>query len=464
MSTPPTKVTSTATFNGKELKFYSWTVNQGSYGSVSSFEIKTSLQFLRDSGLDIYGAALASVAPVPVEIFVTDQYGNADTQIFGGEYDRSEWHFSADEVVLTGRGWEGVLVDSKVILADQTVYFDTSQATSTPTIGDAPTSSFQITNMTILEFLEQVAEVFDFTLEVDDQYLDTTPLGTLVANFDVFTTSPKPVWDILVFLSRIASTSVPFEVYVTPDKFLHFQTTGIPGFSAIDPLTFTWNKPQAYIDQQNSVKADTVYPLMDLDVTHNPRRNSTFGVVVLSYHYATVSQQYGTLVYANDLNITANSAAWEKFGVTGPGFFAGKSPYGASNLLGDLGRPIYVFRYRQAMDRDAVIAEAWHQALDIAKKEILIEGVIDGIATLQMLTPFFIDGAASDLLGFNKEASGANGTGGTRTFYINHIEHSFSIPQDDEPHATEGAAAGYTVRFSAWTLPPNLAVTNQLSS
>lgn len=447
-------ISSRILFNGADLPFYSWAANNNTYGSVGSFEIRTSMQSLRKASIDIYTESLESVAPVPVQIFVTDQYGNNDYLIFGGQLDRTEWDFNNDEVIITGRDWAGLLVDQKAALVDTTVYFNsTAGAGVVSTLNQAP-GGYNITNMTIVEFLTQVANNFGFILDVDETYLTKDAQGNFLtlgqlqslsatgSTMSVFTTSPKPIWDILVYLSRIASQKVPYEVSISPDKFLRF----IPAASS-EPITLSWNLPAS---KYANVPAPTnglpaQVPLLSLHITHEPRRNSTFGVVVLTYHYASVSQGYGSLTYVNDLNYAKNSSTWQQFGVTGPGFYAGKNPYGSSGLLGSLGRPIYIVRARQGLNPTDVQNEAYRQVLEIAKKELIIEGTIDGIATLQTLSPFKINGTPTDLMGFD-----ANGAG-PRIFYFNHIEHRFTMPQTD--NSEEGAGAGYVINFSAWTLP-----------
>jgi hypothetical protein len=94
-------------------------------------------------------------------------------------------------------------------------------------------------------------------------------------------------------------------------------------------------------------------------------------------------------------------------------------------------------------------------ALDIAKREIIVEGVIDGWAPLQPMQPFQLYGTDNDLLGFNSDGASQ------RLFYINHVEHVFTVPQGDvgNSSASEGPDVGYVTRFTAWTIPPTFDLT-----
>lgn len=433
-------VSSRVTFNGKEFKFYSWECTRPAYGSVGTFSIVTSLQYLRESQVDIYTPALETITPIPIQIFATDQYGNNDVLIFGGEFDKAEYNLLADEVTLTGRDWAGYLMDAKVTLVDQTAI--PFSGGSAPVAATSGIGSFNITNQTTASFLKQLASAYGFKLQLDDTYLSTTPIGALAKGFNVLNTTPRPVWDILVFLARTASIpgTVPYEVMMLPSKTLYF------GPVLSQPLiTLSWNRSAAYYAKLKNIE----YPLMSLEITHQPRRNSTFGIVVLSYNASVVERSYGNIIYNNTANWYANNTSWQAVGASSPGFTIGKNPYGASNLLGDLGRPIYVFRIKQGLNATQAVNAAWHEALDIAKKEIIVEGVIDGLATLLPLQGFQLDGTDSDLLKFNKSG------GAPRTFYISHVAHQFTVPQDST-EAAEGVSSGFVTRFSGWTLPVNI--------
>jgi len=456
----PTGVT-----GGIELQVYHWSVTLPSYGAVGSFEIETSLEYLRQANIDIYNLSLQTISPIPVQIFVTDQYGNNDYLVFGGEYDKSDWDFRSDTVTLHGRDWAGILVDSKITMQDQLAFLNTAAANQAASSFSATgTAKWQINQMTIPQFVTQAAANYGFTKALDTSQLTVDNLGhypmlgTLIGDTQTYATAGKPVWELLVFCSRLASQTTPYAVYITPGRVLYFgpmqtsasQVASLLPSTLSGPLQFSWNLPSEQLIQTTPTQANknslTEYPLMDLNITHNARRNSTFGVVVLSYNYATITSHQAVLLYVNDANFTANQAAWNTFGVSSPGFKKGVNPYGGSNLMGALGRPIYVFRARQAMDYNQAQAEAYKRALEIAKNEIIVEGTIDGIANLVPQTQFTLDGSGMDLLWLNIDGSGP------RTFYINKVEHEFTVPQGGTG-AAEGVGSGFTTKITGWTFP-----------
>ncbi len=421
-------VTAYMVIDGKHLPIWEFTVTMGAYGTVGTFSATTDIEALNTAKIDLYVESLATKKPfLPVQIYVSDQYGNTNYLLFGGEYDRSEWEMLEDTVTLTGRDWAGILVDTKVTLQDQSMYFNTQASNSVPTLnlGDL---DFTVNNLTIYQFYEKVASIFGFTLDINQAELWPKPLGVQVQEYHVFSGSPKPLWDIMVFLARIGGVSEPLEVFITPDKVIHLQPV-----STTETLNVSWKLPSSQISKGT-------FPLMNLRITHEPRRNATFAVVVLSYHYAAVHSQWAGIMYANTENFNKNQANYQKYDVGGPGWTVGQGPWASGNLMNDLGKPVYVFREKQGMNKSTAYQQAFAMVADLAKREIIIEGTIDGYAPLLPMTKITLTGKS--LMGFE-----------VRTYYANTVEHHFSLPDE-----TGDNDSGFTTHFKAWTLP--LAQTN----
>lgn len=396
------------TIAGKNIPVLSFATTGGAYGSVGHGEFRTSRTALLAASIDLI--ALTSAAPAEVEVDLNVQI---DTQksirIFGGEYVSAEWDYDHDSVQINARDWAGVLVDQKRILPSLAQAVAKTLVPLAP--GQTGPSNIQTSNQHISQIIASIAKEFGFTPVLNFQTLndDTDPFpGTLYGsdNDGVYLTIPQSMWAVLNQFAR----DTGYEIYTTPTKQLVFGTPG----KGITPQVFGFNISQL---------PPGAVPCRDLKVTHHPRRNSTFRVLVLSYDALRAQTVIGR---ADNIGIN--------FPDIEPGIWSGNDATIADDLLAESNQkiPVYTFHV-DGLTQVQAQNKAQGICADIAKRELIIEATIDGLPSITPTQQINITGQVDNQVSAN-------------TFFINSYEHTFHMPEG-------GGEGGFFTHIKALDIP-----------
>jgi hypothetical protein len=231
---------------------------------------------------------------------------------------------------------------------------------------------------------------------------DSNPtMGALYGGEDqIYWPMPETLWGVLNKLARDTGN----EVYVTPNKKLVF---GLPG-AGLTPIVASWglNPPPS-----------GAYACKNLVIEHNPRRNLTFRVLVLSYDAAKAQVTEGT-AYVLGTNVNTNDQQTVHAGV-----WTGTD----ASLIGtqlfktqqDYAIPLYTFRI-DGLTQQQTQTQAVAIARDIAKRELIVTCETDGIMTVLPMNPISLTGPDLD-----PEFVAHN-------YWVNAYSHEFRLTQNSE--------------------------------
>jgi hypothetical protein len=214
----------------------------------------------------------------------------------------------------------------------------------------------------------------------------------------ILTTVPQSLWGVLMRLARDTGN----EVYTTPDKHLVF---GVPG-AGLEPLTFCW--------KQNPPQGDAL-PLLDLNIEHNPRRNLTFRVLVLSYNPTTRQTVKGQAYVIGSDRATAGGGMVRAGAWSGANASSIQSAIGTGAASKKNAIPLYTFHVDGLTQAQANF-RAQSIAADISKRELIVQGAADIIPGIAPSQPARLDGDIDD--GFL-----------SHQYYVTSYSHTFSMPQ-----------------------------------
>lgn len=390
----------------------------GSFGSIGSATVTSSLRMMRIQKIDIFEIG-GSTSQVPV--YITVGSDSQTSNIFGGEFVHSEWDFASDTLTVHMRDWAGVLVDQKRVLTRDVAPITQALQPLAPgqNLSAAGVSTM---NRLVSQIVTDIAGEFGFTPVVNMQSGTDVKAGAIYGSADhVFMTIPQSLWSVLNTLARDTGN----EVYVTPDKKLVF---GPPG-AGLDRLKFSWNEP----------KVDQIIPVSNLQVTHQPRRNSTFRVLIISYDPAKATTTIGraTMVDANlaakrataGLHVGTDAVSVDS--ALAKGDTSGGSGLGSDRSLTHI--QLYTFHW-DGLTTDAANARAAAIATDIAKRLLLANFTIDGFPELRPTQSLTITG--SDL---PDPVSG-------NVWYVSGYRHSWRLPGGR-------SGSGFQTHISALDIP-----------
>jgi hypothetical protein len=317
------------------------------------------------------------------------RWNSADlTQVFSGYLDLVDWEFDTDTVTITGRDASSLLMDSRTLSNFGNLTPDQIATQFAKDVGLTPL----VTHVKTLagSFYQQ----------------DTIHMGYV----------PRQKWDILLYLAR----SVGFDVFVTPQRQLYF---GPPPQPTTPPLVFSWLDPAAPFGTA----------LMRCKITHSPRRNRTFKVLVKSYHPKTTQIITGTSI------VLGIPIPTETTKTLPAGTYRGQGPAGSlvfNELTAALeGKPVYQFHVAgltpdQAQKRAEAIAQ------NIARHELIADIAVEGNAAITPQTVLSFRGLGH---GFD-----------TQAFYPQRVRHIFQVPQ-----GRGGQNEGWITEVTALNLPPS---------
>jgi hypothetical protein len=376
------------------IPIFAATITGGAHGSTGHANFRTSRAMLASQGIDLL--TLAEQAP---DILQTDIYAITDAggpfHLFSGEYLKAKWNFRTDVVTIFARDWSGLLIDQKRVL---TSILGGNPAVLAP--GQQPGAGVSTTNQPLSALVTAIANQFGLTpdLRLAQGAGNDPEIGTIFgsSNDTILMTVPQSLWGILMRLARDTGN----EVYTTPEKHLVF---GVPG-AGLPTLTLGW--------KQNP-PAPGVLPLLDLGIEHNPRRNLTFRVLVLSYDptlgKTTRGQAY---VIGSNFNTTGGSQVRA-------GMWTGAQAQAIQAQIGTAKKsamPLYTFHVDGLTQAQANL-RAQSIATDIAKRELIGTAKADLIPDLSPSQPIRLDGAVD--AGFL-----------AHSYYVTGYSHTFMLPQD----------------------------------
>lgn len=378
--------------NNVELPCYMWEVHVGSYGTLGTAHLYTSGRMLKESGIQLVNSVEGNATVIPVNISIVDQTGIRNV-VFAGGYDRFEPIMHRDQVVIYARDMAAPMYDSPIVFSDT-----------------------QYQNITPSDFAIQMAQKFGLSYDVDPTPNGTT-IGATFNNQTVFMARPQSPWALLESLAQQIGFSLSVQPVATGltssggyvQGVLKFKQIGksvaLPGLPAVPPTTFTWRAAP-------STTPDNVIPIKELHLIHQPRKNKTFAVKVVSQDPNTLQPVVAT-AYAGAISTTQNVTA---------------------------GVPVYLYNipgrtYAQAVN------DANGYAADIAKRELLATVTVDGMSSLMPLDQIVIaEAVQGDLFGL------AN-----RNMYVNSITHHFGMAP-----GLSSDAEGFLTTFTAMTVPQGI--------
>jgi phage protein D len=337
----------TAVIAGIDVPLVSARCTLSSQSAMGTAEATTSLGLLANSGIDLITASQTADGAT---FDLWGYYDNSKNLLFSGVVDSCDGNFGEDEITIRGRDHAASLADGR-----QTV------------------ASLNFRNQTIGQIVTQIANKFGLTPLVTDPGVMA---GPLMNGENFYGPHPQTYWAIIQTLAD----QVGYEAYVTPDQTLYFgpeqDKSAINVNFGADPHSGAEN------------------PLLSLAFTYNPRNNSNITVKVISsmpqqanYVLATATAkqlQVGSDQRKPTALLEGRGLRVNRQGSSG-GIAAPKSVY-------------YIFA--PGMSPDQAQAKAQSAADDLAKRQIIIDGTLEGLPSLQLHSKINLLETTIDLLGF----------------------------------------------------------------
>jgi hypothetical protein len=399
-------------------------VTSGSYGSVGHAAAHTTRKMLDAQGIDLVQIASGGTQ-VPFLVYAETETIK-HTQIFDGDVLSVEWDMDTDMVVVHARDHAGVFVDQKRILARDAQALTKALTPLSPGQLLTPTGVSTM-NRTVSQVVTDIASEFGYKPVINMGQGTDVLTGALYGSSDhTYMTIPQNLWSILQTLARDSGN----EIYTTPDRKLVF---GEPG-AGLPTLHVSWN--QQLTDDQLL----TNYPIARLQITHNPRRNATFRVLVTSYDPTRAQVTLGRATVIGDNLATS---------LTPAGTYTGSQALGVDNQLlsdaqtkgqgsaSDLSHTqLYTFHW-DGLSTDDANARAAAIAADISKRLLLAKFVMDGLPTITPTQRVQISGNLPPAFSGN-------------TWYVSGFMHKFAMPQERQQ---TGFGTGYVTEVQCLDLP-----------
>lgn len=383
MSDAVIQPTSTVYLNNVVIPFKSWHTTAGTNGAIGTCRIVCGKKALAGAGItpdQLKGTE-------PIDIFVNDGR-NGNKHIFGGNHDDSDTDPTGDEVEITGRDPAAVLRDASRAI--------TTKAQQ---------------NLFVEQVVEELAGAFGLATNITPTGVRA---GTIYKQFNLFSPKPRNAWAMIQLLAK----AVGYEVYIQPN------TMGNGGQLVFGPGGQNKNWTLTYMPGA----LDAATPIMRPHIRRNPRRNGSFKVFVLSSHPA-----FG-LTQGSAQNVPSGGGAINFFNGAG-------SMVQIGAVLGALANGEQVYTYRvNGKTPDACSRLAQSIALDIAKREVIVTGTLDGNTLVQPRDSVsYVETRTGDL--------GSDVIG--KTFTIAELNHSYVLESDPAQISQEG----YTTRIKTLSLP-----------
>jgi hypothetical protein len=359
---------------GIPIPIDSYSVSGSSSGSTGHMQANTGMARLEAAGIDLVEMAVKSPTALPLDIFLTED--DAVTQIFSGEYLSAGFDYAATSVSIHARDWSGPLVDQRRVLVSILGGNAGSLAPS-----EDKTDGVETQNQKVSQIVTAIAKQFSLIPDLRLAKGSDPDIGTIfgTSSDTILTTTPQSLWSILNRIARDTGNIV----YTTPQKHLVF---GEPG-AGLQTIPITW--------KVNPIP-DGSFGAMNLSIDHNPRRNSSFQVIVLSYD-PTDSKVTTGRSYVIGSNFATNDKATVR-----PGLWSGQqaqSILNATKTTSDTESkdkknnkiPIYTFHV-DGLTQAQADQRAQAIALDISKRELIANAKIRCLPSVQPATPVSLAG------------------------------------------------------------------------
>lgn len=386
--------------NGTPIPIDSYHVTGSSSGNTGHLTASSGMARLAAAGIDLVAMEVAAPTSLTVDLFLIED--GARAQLFGGEYLSSSHDYDSTTVSIHARDWSGPLVDQRRVLVN---ILGGNVGPLAP--AEEPTDGVSTQNRKLSEIVTAIAKQFSLTPDLRLAKGNDPDIGTIFGdtNDTILTTTPQ---SLLAILNRLARDTGNI-VYTTPQKHLVFGAPGA-GLESI-PITYKINPIP-----------DGSFGAIKLRFDHNPRRNQTFQVIVLSYD-PTGSTLTKGVAYVIGSNFTTNDKATVHAGMwSGPQaqaiMEATTAPAGKTGTNKNNRVPIYTFHVdgltqAQAQQRAEAIA------LDISKRELIGHVTSRGIPSVQPSNPATVAGEV------NQEFT-------SHQFFVTEYTHSFRLPANSE--------------------------------
>lgn len=371
----------------------------GSYGSTSHFKVESHIDQNNSDIVEI-SKSTQQGQRILVETYVRTDDGQPYKPLMMGDLDSIEWDFDRDTTIFTGRDFGGRLVDERVVLKDS-----------------------QYVNMKPSQIAKQFAADVGMTPDVPD-YPGEQSIGYLgEENMQIRVGTPITKWSLLVTMAKLTGRSVLVKPGLPPVLF----------FGVVD-INAT---PKKFIYGGTSPDAA---PIMNLRGEWKPYRNSSFMVVVLSYHPETMKQTMASVVVAGE------TLQYETSKKIAKGMYKGAAAGSSRVQIGEVlkGKPSYVY-YAHGKTPQECQDLATQISKDIAKREFIMHGTVLGDPTLNVLDTIMVNLAKSTPILLNIDQGDAPypvtvGPFEGREMFINSLVHHYSLH------------GGFTSTFSCWDL------------
>ncbi len=440
-ATPPIlNFVPSVSINDIDVPVFRWHCTRPAYGSVGAVRLYLAREAMLAAGINIYQIGVTAKGQVPIKVSVRDLDKGVEHLLFGGELDSIDVDYDSDVVIVNGRDWAGLLVDEKGSPAYRQTFQVGSNTPGAPGVSNsaapcnsagkvAPTGAASTVDATVLavdngvNVLSQTPSSLAYMIAVRNGFnpiVYATPneimLGDIFGAAGANVTEAKPWWDWLQFAARMMG----WACYVTPERSLYF---GPFDMTNIAHLSWGANAP-----------ATGSIPCRDLHITYNPRRNSSFLVLVGGVDHGTAEQTVGVVATIDPGTLKTLQEVYPQVKVTNGKYIIGaagaQSPFSLAAYFSNLGKPVYYYNI-QNLTANQAAAKAFEYMLDIAKRELVLKTVVDGnpsIVPMQTVNLEVVSNAPTDFP--------------NTQYYVNGVEHTYSIEE------------GWYTHISAWTLPP----------
>lgn len=331
---------------GLPFPLTAYTVDSGVKGSGGHCNIWTTPEALAAGKVDLLALSEQAPQSLPVDIFLT--IGSDRYHLFGGEYVKAQWNYDLGEIEIHCRDWTSVLMDEKRVLTKG--------------------SGVETQNQTLDQMVTSVAKDYGLKPKITVSSNGNPVLGAQFGSSDrTYWTQPQTAWSTLTRLARENG----YEVHVTPDKELVFNTAGEG-----DTIQLCYGVSPPI--------PNGVIPCWGLQIEHNPKRNKSFQVKVKSYDPTTAQLTSGeSVVVGDDIDgngETINAGAWSGSKAQQVDDALGSTTGAGTSRVGKI--PVYSFR-TDGLTADQAQARADAIAGDIAKRQFILSASVLSAPTIQ---------------------------------------------------------------------------------
>jgi hypothetical protein len=252
---PYSKVTTRVILNGTEMPVINWSCNLSSAGSISHFDVATSIKYLQTKGIDVFSLVKNNFSS-RIQIYVIKN--DSQKLIFSGIVDQVEGEWHNDLLEIRGRDLSAILRDEFLALSDM-----------------------QYQNQPISEIVKQIAQKHGFGTSkiTETSQLAGTQYDAYQSQEYTYSDRPRSFWRTL----QLFAQECGFIVYVTPEADLYF---GQPGKGSSH--SYYW-MPTALGAGKSGPSGQPA--IKEISINQQARRYSNFTVNVFATDHNNNNQQ-----------------------------------------------------------------------------------------------------------------------------------------------------------------------------